>query len=97
MFCSRAGPSLQSAGTKAEVLPKAGLPPHTQEPRLQFYWGKIGEVASRCFLHTILSLTSEQILKDLKVPRGTSVEARRVDLANWALQTSPKFITGVKY
>ena len=28
-----------SAGTKEAVLPKAGLPPQTQEPRLQFYYG----------------------------------------------------------
>ena len=43
-----------------------------------------------------LSLVSEQILKDLKDPRGPSVEVR-MDLANWALRTSPKFTTGVKY
>ena len=41
-----------------------------------------------------LSLTSEQPLKD---PRGTNVEVRREDLANWALWTSLKFIIGVKY
>ena len=40
------------------------------------------------------SLASEQTLKG---PRGTNVEVRRVDLANWALRTSPKFTTGVKY
>ena len=34
-----------------------------------------------------LSLASEQTLKHLKDPRGTSVEVRRVNLANWALQT----------
>ena len=28
---------------------------------------------------------------------GTNDEVRRVDLANWALPTSPKFTTGVKY
>ena len=35
-------------------------------------------IASRCFPHPILSLTSEQTLKDLKDPRGTSVEVRRM-------------------
>ena len=40
------------------------------------------------------SLVSEQTLKD---PRGISMEVRGVDLANWALWTSPKFTTGVKY
>ena len=44
-----------SAGTKAAV-PKAGLPPQIQEPRLQFYQKWIGEVASRCFQHPTLSL-----------------------------------------
>ena len=29
-----------SAGTKAAVLPKAGIPPQTQETRLQFNQGE---------------------------------------------------------
>ena len=37
VFCPRAGPSLQAQETKGAVLPKAGLPPQTQDPRLQFY------------------------------------------------------------
>ena len=53
-----------------------------------------GAVASRCFPHSTLSLASEQTLKD---PRSTNEEVRRVDLANWALRTSPKFTTGIKY
>ena len=81
-----------SAGTKA-----ASLPLQTQEPRQQFYQGWIGAVASHCFSHPILSLAFQQTLKDLRDPRGTNMEVRRVDLANWALQTSPKFTTGVKY
>ena len=28
-----------NSGTKAVILPKAGFPPQTQEPRLQFYYG----------------------------------------------------------
>ena len=43
---------------------------------------------------TQLSLVFEQILKDL---RGTSVEVRKVDFANFVLRTSSKFTTGVKY
>ena len=44
------------------------------------------------------SLVREQTLKkDLKRNQGTSVEVKRVDLANWAIRTSPKFTTGVKY
>ena len=56
-----------------------------------------GAVASRCFPHPTLSLASEQTLKDLKDPRGTNEEVRRVGLANWALLISPKFIPGVKH
>ena len=94
VFCPRAGPLLQA-----------------QEPRLQFCWRQVFHrelrnpgcsftkdwicaVASHCFPHTTLSLASEQTLKD---PRGTNVEVTIVDLANWALRTSPKFTTGVKY
>ena len=53
----------------------------------------------RCcsFLHPTLPLASEQTLKIWKDPRGTNEEVRRVDLANWALRTAPKFTTGVKY
>ena len=57
----------------------------------------IGAVASCCFPHPTLSLASEQTLQDLKDPKGTNVEVRRVDLANWARRTSPKFTAGVKY
>ena len=69
----------------------------THKPLLQFYQGWIGAVASHCFLHPTLSLASEQTLKIWEDPRGPNVEVRRVDLANWALWTSPKFTTGVKY
>ena len=57
-------------GTKAAVLLKAGLPPQTQEPKLQFYQGWIGAVAWRCFPHTTPSLASEHTLKDLKRSQG---------------------------
>ena len=43
-----------------------------------------------------LSLASEQTLKDLKRSDGTILEVRRVELANWALRTSPEFTTVVK-
>ena len=54
----------------------------------------VGAVASRFFPHSTLSLASEQTLKDT---RGTNMEERRVDLASWAIRTSPKFTTEVKY
>ena len=80
-----------SSGTKVAV------PQQTQEPRLQFYQGWIAAVAPRCFPHPTFSLTSEQILKDLERSQRHHMEVRRVDLANWALLTSPKFTTWVKY
>ena len=73
--------STASSGTKPAVLQGTEL----------------GTLASLCFPHPTLSLASEQTLKDLKNPRGTNVEERIVDLAKWALLTSPKFNTGVKY
>ena len=76
--------------------PRAGPLLQAQEPRLQFYQRLNRVVASRCFPHSTLSLVSEQTLKDLKRPRGTNVQVRRVDLANWALRTSPKFTRRVK-
>ena len=56
--------------------------------------GWIGAVASRCFLHCTLSLTSEQTFKDSS---GTDVVVRRVGLINWAFWTSPKYTRVVKY
>ena len=49
---------------------REGLPPQTQEPRLQFYKGWIGAVPSHCFPHSTFSLASEQTLKDLKISQG---------------------------
>ena len=93
MFCSRAGPSCkrrnlgcssaEGRSSTANAGTKAAVLLQTE-----------GAVASHYFPHPTLSLASEQIWKD---PRGTSMEVRRVDLANWALQTSPKFATGVKH
>ena len=65
------------------------------EPRLQFYQEWINAVTSRCFPHSILSLASRQTLKELKRSQGHQRGVRRVDLANWALRTSPKFPQGL--
>ena len=59
-----------STGTYAAVQPKAGLPPETQEPMLQFYQDEIGAVTSRCFPHPTLSLAPDHTLKDLKRSQG---------------------------
>ena len=97
VFCPRTGPSLQSQAPRLQFCLKAGLPLQTHESRLQFYYRWICAVASRCFLYPTLNSASEQTLKDLKRSSGTNEEVRRVDLANWALRTSPKFTTGAKY
>ena len=87
MLCPRSGPSLQA-----------------QEHRLQFSRRQVSHrrdwldaIASHCFPHRILSLAFEQTLRDLKWYHSTNVEVRRVDLANWAIRTTPKCTTGVKY
>ena len=54
---------------------------------------------NRCGSFTLLSANHSllSIWKIWKDPRGTNEEVRRVDLANWALRTSSKYATGVKY
>ena len=62
------------------------------------YYGWIDAIASRCFPHPTLSLASEQTLKYLKGSQGYwRVGEESGYSANWALRTSPKFTTGVKY
>ena len=83
---------IASAGTKVAVLPKAGLPPQTQEPRLQFYQG-----LNRSFQHPTLSLASEQILKDLKRCQGPQREGEESGFGWLGPKGFTKFTTGVKY
>ena len=61
--------STASAGTKAAVMPKAGLPPQTQESRMQFYEGYIGAVASQYFLqaHSLFSIWTD-FKRCVKIP-----------------------------
>ena len=63
----------------------------------QVFHRKLRNQDCSCFPHPILCLASEQTLDIWKDLRDTSVEVRRVDLANWALRMLPKFTTGVKY
>ena len=65
-----AGLSLQIQASRLPFCPKTGLPPQNKEPRLLFYYGWIGAVASRCSPHPALFLASEQTLKDLKSSQG---------------------------
>ena len=59
--------------------------------KVQFYQGLNRCGSFPCFAHPTLSLASEQTLKDLKSSQGH----RRVDLANWALSTSPNSPQGL--
>ena len=89
VFCPRAGPPLQTQEPTLQFCRR-----QTQEPRLQFYQG-----LNRCGSFPLLSTphTLFSIWTDLKRSSGTNGEVRRVDLANWALRTSPKFSTEVKW
>ena len=80
--------------TKAAVLPKGRYSTANLGTMVAVLLGM-----NRCGSFPLLSapqslFSIEQTLKD---PRGNIVEVRRVDLANWALQISLKFTTGVKY
>ena len=113
VFCPRAGPLLQGQEPRLQFWPKAGLPLQTQEPRLQFCGRQVFHrklMNQGCFLPGINRCDSFPLLfaphslyvwtdlkKSEKIPRGLNVELRRVNLTNWALRTSPKFTTGVKY
>ena len=68
-----------------------------RNPGWSFTRDWICAVTSLCFPHPTLSLASEQTSKDLKRSHGHQVVVRGEDLANWPLQTLPKFTTGVKY
>ena len=85
------------SSTKAEVLPKGRSSTANSETKVAVLLGmkRYGSFLLLFAPHSLFSIwTDLNIWKD---PRGTSKEVRRVDLANWALWTSPKFITGVKY
>ena len=90
-------PSLQAEKPRTQFCRRQVFHRKLRNQGCSFTRDLISAVASRCFPHPTLSLASEQILKVLKRSRGTNEEVRRVDLANWALRTSPKFATGVKH
>ena len=75
-------------------LPKAGLSPQTQETRLPFYQGlnRCGSFPLPSAPHSLFRIWKD-LKRSVKIPRGTNVEVMSVDLANWALRTSPKFST----
>ena len=59
VFCPRAGISLQIQEPRIQFCPKAGLLPHLGTKVAVFY-RLIGAVASHCFPHPTLSLTSDR-------------------------------------
>ena len=87
MFCPRAGLSLQTQAWMLPFCTKAGT-------KVVVLLGMI-RYCSFPLLSALHSFFS--IWKDLKRCEKIRLEVRRVDLANWALRTSPRFATGVKY
>ena len=99
VFCPRAGPSLQAQEPRLQVCRRQvfNCKLRTQDCNFNRYW--IGAVASRCFphstLHTLFSIWTD-LKRSEKIP-GAPTWWWGVDLANWALWTSRKFTTEVKY
>ena len=90
VFCPRAGPSLQVQKPSLQFCRRQVFHQRLRNQCCSFTRDWIGAVASRCFLHPTISSASEKI-------SGCQVDVRRVDADNWALQTSPKFTTIIKY
>ena len=84
VFCPRAGPSLQVQEPRLQFCRRQVFHHKLRNQGCCFTRDWIGSVASRCFLKPALSLAYEQTLKDSRV---TNLEVRRVDLANWALNS----------
>ena len=93
MFCPRTGPSLQTQAPRLQFCPKSGLPLQTPEPRFAVLLG-----LNRCGSFPLLSAPHSlfSIWTNLKRSQGHQ-RGGEESLANWALRTSPKFTTGVKY
>ena len=94
VYCPKAGPSLQAEKPRLQFCQRQVFHHKLRDQGCSFTRDLIGAEASHCFPHPTLSLASEQTLKD---PGDTNEEAKRVDLVNWALWTSPEFATGVKH
>ena len=97
VFCPRANSSLQVQERSLQFFRRQVFHRKLRNQGCSFTRDWTGAVASRCFPHPTFSLAAEQNLKIWKDPKGSIVEVRRVDLANWALRPVPKFTTRVKY
>ena len=84
-----------STGTYASVLPKAGLPPQTQEPTLQFYQGlnKCGTFPLLSAPHSLFSISTDLKTSE-KIPGAPTW---RWGEWIWLTGNSPKFTIEVKY
>ena len=87
-----------NTGTKVAVLSKGRSSTANSGTKVVVLL-EINRCGSFPFLSAPHSLFNNwtDLKKIWKDPRGTNVEVRRVDLAKWALRTSPKFTTGVNY
>ena len=96
VFCPRACPSLQAQEPRLQFCRRQDFHRKVNNQDWSFTKDWLCAVVSLCFPHPTLALATEETLKDLIRSQGHHLEVRRVDLANWALQTSPKFTTGIK-
>ena len=70
VFCLKAGPSLQAEKPRLQFCRRQVFHRKLRNQGYSSTRDLIGAVASRCFPHRTLSLTSEQTLKDLKRSQG---------------------------
>ena len=70
LFCPKAGPSLQAEKPRLQFYRRHVFQRKPRNKGCSFTRDLIGAIASRCFPHPTLSLSSEQILKDLKRSQG---------------------------
>ena len=66
VFCPKTDPSLQAEKPRLQFCQRQVFHRKLRNQGCSFTKGLIGAVASRCFPHPILSVASEQNLKDLK-------------------------------
>ena len=89
VFCPKGRSFTANSGTKAAVLPK-GRSPSANAGTKVAGMNRRGSFPLLSAPHFLFSIRT-----DLKRSEKIPGEVRRVDLANWALRTSPKFTTGL--
>ena len=87
-----------NSGTKAAVLLKGKSSTANSGTQVAVLLGTngCGSFPLLSAPHSLFSIWTD-LKRSEKIPGGTNAEVRRLYLANWALRTSPKSTTGVKY